>query len=212
MVNLPLRRKPNAIAYNVMLLIKSIAIAYLFTAGNTHTREINNMVATSNGTKAVVNEIIKVNGTSLWAESVEAVSLPELDYIACKAIGKSQSKSMLILKGDRVSLSEGMTGMCGTGEVWLHLLSIRFLFGKITLETVEIDAKQMEILTKMGFSASTVLAIANEAKKAWCFNFKAEAVKNKKRTKAEAKAAAKIEEEAAHAKAIAYYAALEAGN
>lgn len=96
------------------------------------------------------------------------VKWEELDYTPCKTL----HQTMLIMHGERVDHSEAVKGLCAIGMVILQVGSKRLNFGMMTKETLQIDALAMTKCFECGFDSEDVIAIAADAKKAWCLGFK----------------------------------------
>jgi hypothetical protein len=103
------------------------------------------------------------------AEAKKAQELwEELDYTPCKSI----HQAMLIMHGERVDHSEAVKGLCAIGKVILQIGDTRLDFGIMTRETLQIDSGAMANCFECGFESEDVIAIALDAKKAWCLGFK----------------------------------------
>ncbi|HEY9610517.1 hypothetical protein [Allocoleopsis sp.] len=102
------------------------------------------------------------------AEKVQQESWEELDYTPCKTI----HQAMLIMMGERVEHSEAVKGLCAIGKVILQIGDKRMDFGMMTRETLQIDAEAMTRCFECGFESEDVIAIAQDAKKAWCLGYK----------------------------------------
>jgi hypothetical protein len=116
----------------------------------------------------------------------------ELDYAPCKTV----NQAMLIMCGERVDHNEALKGLCAVGKVILQVGTERIDFGKMTRETLQIAPDAMSFCYECGMSSEDVLAIALDAKKAWCLGFKTQAA-SEKATADKAKNQSKVDKQKA---------------
>lgn len=100
--------------------------------------------------------------------AVNPVNQEELDYTPCKSV----HQAMLIMCGERVDHSETVKGLCAIGKVVLQINTERIDFGTMTTETLQISPESMAFCYECGMESEDILAIALDAKKAWCLGFK----------------------------------------
>lgn len=119
--------------------------------------------------KKAALETKKLEAKKLESEAKKAQEKwEELDYTPCKSI----HQAMLIMMGERVEHGEAVKGLCAIGKVILQIGDTRLDFGTMTRETLQIDGEAMTKCFECGFESEDVIAIALDAKKAWCLGFK----------------------------------------
>lgn len=111
----------------------------------------------------------------LEAKRTKENEQPELDYAPCKTV----NQAMLIMCGDRIDHSESVKGLCATGKVILQISTERIDFGVMTPETLQILPDAMAYCYDCELSSEDILAIALDAKKAWCLGFKTQEAADK---------------------------------
>lgn len=120
------------------------------------------------------------------------IEQPELDYAPCKTV----NQAMLIMCGTRVDHNESVKGLCAIGKVILQVGTERIDFGNMTTDTLQIAPDAMSFCYECDMSSEDVLAIALDAKKAWCLGFKSQLATDKA-TSDKAKNQSKIDKQKA---------------
>lgn len=118
------------------------------------------------------NAILNPQPATTTAAEVEQ---PELDYAPCKTV----NQAMLIMCGTRVDHNEAVKGLCAIGKVILQVGTERIDFGNMTADTLQIAPDAMSFCYECDMSSEDVLAIALDAKKAWCLGFKTQLATDK---------------------------------
>lgn len=97
-----------------------------------------------------------------------ATEYEELDYAPVDSI----NQAMLIMSGVRIEHDQPIKGLCAIGEVHLQIGSERIKFGVMTEKNLQIDMQAQAFLYECEFSSEEILAIREDAQKAWCLEYK----------------------------------------